>query len=101
MSRIVSRIDRLKSYAKMEGPKGAGRDIENIEYWQRRASQNSDGDQHRARSGPIRLPDTDVTVRDTAAKPYNARHINARMVAKADKSDLVSTFMPGVRRTTV
>ncbi len=97
---IVSRVDRLKSYAKMEGPAGAGRDQSNIDYWSRRAEANSQL-APRASDGPIKLPKTNVTTRDTSGKRYNAGPINARMVAKQDENFAGSSpYMKGVRRTT-
>jgi len=95
----MTRIDRLKSYQKMEGPKGAGRDMANIDYWSNRAETNSEL-APRASDGPMRLPSTRVSVRDTEMGPKVSRSVNARMAAKADKNDVGSTFMPNVRRTT-
>ena len=97
---LVSRADRLKSYARMEGPAGAGRDIENVRYWQGRAESNSQL-APRALDGPIRLPSTKVNVRDTAMSALVSRKVDARMAAKGDLNMVGnSPFMRGVRRTT-
>ena len=72
----MSRQDRLKEYAAEKGPKGAGRDQKNLDYWSDRASKNS---YHG--SGDKGASDTGV-----------------RAEAKADKNDAGSSFMRGVRR---
>jgi len=71
----VSRETRIKSYARMEGPKGAGRDESNLKFWADRASANSDGDQHRASDGPMKLPSTTMNQRDSGMKPFEPRKV--------------------------
>jgi hypothetical protein len=96
----MSRIDRLKEYAKQIGPKGAGRDQSNLDYWARRPERNSEL-APRARSGEIKLPDTNKPeMRDSDARPYNARHVSARMIAK-DYLNVIgdSPYLRNVRRT--
>ncbi len=97
----MSRIERLKDYANPVSRanwRGAGRDKANIERWQERATENSDGHKHRAKSGAMTLPDTgEVRLHDTSE-----RHIPAdpRARAKSDPNFVGSSkYMPGVRRS--
>lgn len=77
MSRL--RLDRLKEYADPQCcPHGAGRDQKNLDYWADRAKANS-------YDGPGNA---------------GAKDSGARASAKADKNDVGSTFMPGLRRNT-
>jgi hypothetical protein len=91
---------------------GPGRDQKNIDYWSRRASENS---QIAPRAkGPVgggppgtwgedapALPSTTVTVRDSSMKPREPRKINQAMRGE-DPAELNHTgtgnFMPNVRR---
>jgi hypothetical protein len=75
----MSRQDRVKEYANPQhGPHGAGRDQKNLDYWADCAKANS-------YNGPGNS---------------GAKDSGARATAKADKNDVGSTFMPGVRRNT-
>jgi hypothetical protein len=105
------RQDRLNSYAKMSGPCGASRDQRDLEYWSKRASANSEiapRSGSRASNGavtkdldPPRLHSTgkEVSIRDTASKPYRSTKVDAHMVAKNDPNFSGSSgYMRGVRR---
>jgi hypothetical protein len=98
----MSRLSRLKEYANpMKGPHGSGRDEKNIAYWSNRASENSDGADHRGYDGPMKLPSTGkrTELRDTATAPREARKADARMVAKADTNTTGdSPYLRGIRR---
>ena len=90
---------RLKGYADpTRGPHGAGRDQENLRYWQDRAKENSEL-APRASDGPMRLPSTKVNARDSEMKPFRSRNVdNAMKEAKADLNDVGSSYMRGIRR---
>jgi hypothetical protein len=99
----MSRIERLKEYADpLRGPHGAGRDKENIRYWQNRAETNSDGADHRA-TGTQRAQAHSTgkrpVDRPTSMAPREARKADARMVAKDDLNFVGdSSYMAGIRR---
>ena len=99
------RIERLKEYAnptRSGNWQGAGRDQANIDRWSRRAEISSDGDQHRASAGPMKLPPTGrrIETRDTAMRPKVSRSVDAMMkAAKADVNHFGSSYMKGVRRS--
>lgn len=93
MARDVMREDRLKHV--LDGPSGASRDPANLKYWSDRAEANSKI-APRARSGEMRLPDTD----SGSGVPWKNSHKgDMRATAKADKNDVGASFMPGTRRT--
>ena len=107
----MSRLERLKEYAKptrRENWQGAGRDEANISRWSERATENSDGADHRA-TGTERAEAHStgkrVDLRSTKSAPRadaatDARMVDdARAVAKADTNfvgDL--SYMRGIRR---
>lgn len=69
---------------------GAGRDQQNLDFWSRRASRNSDGDQHRAKGsdGRLTLPDTGKAhLHDTAEKPAPDLSVEAAMISGTNYSD--------------
>jgi hypothetical protein len=91
------RQSRVEDYAKMKGPKGAGRTEKNLDYWSDRASKNSKV-APRASDGQMKLPSTKVNVRDSSMKPYVSR--DTRAMAKADQNhDLEAAYMRNVRRS--
>jgi hypothetical protein len=94
----MSRIDRLKEYAKMAGPKGAGRDMANIDYSDR-AEANS---QLAPRAGDkMKLQKTGkkVELRDTSMAPKTSRKVdNVMKAAKDDVNHVGSSFMKSIRR---
>lgn len=93
MAHDVMREDRLKHV--LDGPSGASRDPANLKHWSDRAEGNSKL-APRARSGEMRLPDTDAP----SGTPWKQSHKgDMRATAKADKNDLGSSHMPGVRRS--
>ena len=97
----MSRMDRLNELAKHKNfQPGPGRDEKNLAYWSARATENSDGADHRASDGPMVLPSTKQTVRDTAMRPKVARKVDAAMAGKGDHNNVGSKgdYMPGVRR---
>jgi hypothetical protein len=97
----MSRQDRLKEYAKplrSENWQGAGRDQENIDRWSARASDNSQI-APRASDGPMKLPSTKVTMRDTSMKPYRSQGEAMRKEALADTNIAGdSPFLRSVKR---
>jgi hypothetical protein len=95
MKNIVTRESRIT--AVMRGPKGAGRDEKNLDYWSNRANKNSEI-APRASDGPMRLPSTTVRTRDSNMKPFISR--NARAVAKDDLNHdpSGSPFIKSIRR---
>jgi hypothetical protein len=98
----------------MEGPKGASRDLRNLDYWSARASENSNI-WHRAKSGPVELTDTTgmglpdgakkvpsgFTPNDGGgAKPCRDEGEKMRKKALRDLNHTgESDYMPGVRRS--
>lgn len=96
----MSRQDRLKEYSKplrAGNWQGAGRDQANIDRWSERATENSQC-APRASDGPMKLPSTKVTTRDTNMKPYRSQADSMVKEALADKNDVGSPFMRDVRR---
>ena len=100
----MSRIDRLKEYAKparKENWSGASRDMANIDRWSDRAHDESDAVEHRAstRKTP-KLQDTGTARVHSSSKP--PRHdpaVDARMVAKRDTNTAGLTgYARGIRR---
>ncbi len=80
----MSRIERLKEYVRPgSGWNGASRDQRNLDRWSQRASRNSDGDQHRAKSGGrIDLASTGrADLVDTGAPPRHDARVDNVMVA--------------------
>jgi hypothetical protein len=100
----MSRIERLKEYARPLRPEnwqGAGRDQANIDRWSARASENSDGADHRGSDGEMKLPSTGrrQESRPTEMGPLVPRKINSVMVdAKSDLNHEGSDYMKSVRR---
>jgi hypothetical protein len=106
----MSRIDRLREYAKDKGPSGASRDRANLDHYANRASENS---QTAARAtgkvstngkptpglDPPRVPSTgEVKLRDTSMQPKVSRG-DARQTAKSDLNFVGSgSYLPKVRR---
>jgi hypothetical protein len=91
---------RVKGYADpTRGPHGAGRDQENLRYWQDRATENSEIGP-RASDGEMHLPSTKMGTRDTGMQPYRSRSVDN--VMKEAKADLDVTgdspYMRGIRR---
>jgi hypothetical protein len=96
----VSRQDRLKKeYSKpLSGWQGAGRDQANIDRWSDRATENSQL-APRASDGPMKLPSTKVTTRETSMKPYRSQADSMRKEALADTNIAGdSPFLRSVRR---
>lgn len=101
----MSRIQRLREYANpLHGPQGQSRDKDNLNYWSRRATENSDGDAHRGNPGPeVELPATGKRQesRPTEMGPRVPRRINSVMVdAKSDLNHEGSGYLKDIRRTT-
>jgi hypothetical protein len=108
------RQDRLNDYEAMRGPSGFSRSKEDLDYWAKRASENSEiaprATGTRSNNGSREphgdLPDLHSTgkkmeLRDTESRPLARHSKDARMVAKADKNFAgSSTYMKGIRRTT-
>jgi hypothetical protein len=98
----MSRQDRLKQYSdpvRPENWRGAGRDIENINRWSDRATENSitpkNVDKFRAKGGEMDLPSTG----EIRVKPTTGRGGDQREEAKADKNFVGDgTYYPKVRR---
>jgi hypothetical protein len=101
---MASFEDRLKGYSRPENSKnwhGCSRDQEYLDRWSARASTNSGSYKHRAADGPIDLPSTNVTVRDTAMRPFVKRSAEAVIkAARADLDHVGGTHLPNVRRNT-
>jgi hypothetical protein len=97
----MGRLERLKEYAnprRRENWDGESCDKANLDRWSERAIENSKL-APRARGGEIKLPDTDVSLHNTAAKPRRDKDVDKRAVAKADtNADDGSSFMRGIRR---
>ncbi|EHR03223.1 hypothetical protein [Bradyrhizobium sp. WSM471] len=96
----MSRQSRVESYQRMDGPKGAGRDEKNLDYWVDRATENSKI-ASRGSDGPMKLPSTKATVRETTMRPMEARKIDKLMKGE-EPGDLNHTgsgpFMRSIRR---
>jgi len=94
----MSRLERLKEYARQAGPAGEAYSKENLNYWSDRATSNSKI-APRAKGGEMNLPSTGkrMATRDTDMKPYRARG-DARAEAKADLNEVGSSYMRGIRR---
>jgi hypothetical protein len=97
----MGRRERLKEYANPVAKRnwvGESCDKANLDRWSERATENSKR-APRARGGEIKLPDTDVSLHDTAAKPRRDKDVDKRAVARADtNTDDGSSFMRGIRR---
>jgi hypothetical protein len=105
-------LERLRSYKRMDGPRGESHNLRNLDYWSARASENSNM-WHRAKSGPVELTDTTGMGVPDGAKKIPARFTGndgskpywpnegekMRKAALRDVNDVGSTFMPGVRRS--
>jgi hypothetical protein len=91
----MSRQDFLKNV--MKGPAGESTQ-KNIDFWSNRATANSQCAPH-ASDGPMKLPSTKVTSRDTNMRPYKSQADSMVKEALAD-IDIVgsSPFMRSVRR---
>jgi hypothetical protein len=92
----MSRQTFLKNV--MKGPKGESSSQENLDFWSNRATANSKCAPH-ASDGPMKLPSTKVSNRDTSMKPYKSQADSMVKEALAD-IDIVGSkpFMPKVRR---
>jgi hypothetical protein len=94
------RDKRLRDYANPNASEWRGQStVKNIDRWAKRAEKESDGDKHRAKSGPVELPPTgEMSVHSThrtghmVGDPYDA----ARKVRNHEGSD----FMASVKRIT-
>jgi hypothetical protein len=97
MSRI--RIDRCEEYAgKPKGLQGAGRSEANLKGWSERATENSEI-APRASDGPMKLPSTTVTVRDSSMKPKVARKVNTAMAGRDDLNHVgTGGYLKNIRR---
>ena len=95
----MSRMDRLRQYQDpTAGPQGASRDARNLAQWSKRAEQNSQI-APRASDGPMRLPSTNVSTRDTSMGPKVSRSVDAHMRGKSDENHVdEADYLPGVRR---
>jgi hypothetical protein len=95
----MSRLDRLKEYSNpRHGPQGAGRDHKNLDYWSGRAEANSEI-APRASDGPMHLPSTKMSLRDTEMGPKVSRKVDARARAMADTNvSGGSAYLRGIRR---
>jgi hypothetical protein len=88
---MSTRTERLREYAKPLRPEnwqGNSRDQKNIDRWSARASANSISDDNPPTKPGMVEP----------SKPGQGDDF--RRKGKADKNDVGSTFMPGVRRQT-
>jgi hypothetical protein len=98
----MSRIDRLREYARPASPKnwcGASRDEKYIDRWSERAHQESDGYKHRASDGPMELPDTGkMKLRETSMRPLVRDADRVERDARADLNHVGSLYMRYVRR---
>jgi hypothetical protein len=99
----MSRIDRLKEYAKPTREanwNGAGRDQANIDRWSERATDNSKL-APRATNHEIKLPDTDAKqqLNDTKSSPRTHAEIDERMRGRNDLNHEGSEYLKSIRRT--
>jgi hypothetical protein len=100
----MSRIDRLKEYAKPLSPQnwqGCSRDQSYIDRWSRRAETLSDGAEHRASDGKMKLQNTGkrVSLRDTSMQPKVSRKADAAMKAgRDDVNHYGSSYLKSIRR---
>ena len=92
---MASRLERLRSYKKMEGPKGESHDMRNLDYWSARASENSNM-WHRAKGGEVKLPSTGG---QWDAPPYRSEGEAMRKTALRDLNHLGSDYEKNVRRS--
>ena len=104
---------RLREYADpMCGPHGASSGKSNLDYWSKRASENSDGHKHRAsgkenpsatekETDPPRLPpDREMKDRDSSMRPFVKRSVDAILKeARSDPDHYGSDFMKSTRRS--
>ena len=99
----MSRLDRLKEYAKPTREanwQGAGRDQANIDRWSQRATEESKI-APRASGGEMKLPSTGrkVETRDTAMSPRTSRKVDAAMRGEGDLNHVGgSDYMNSIRR---
>jgi hypothetical protein len=95
-----SRLDELQNHKNFQP--GPGRDQKNLDWWSSVAASHSDGADHRASDGPMKLPDTgkSMEVRPTEMKAREPRKINAAMRGENDPNHVSAgkSYMPGVRR---
>jgi hypothetical protein len=97
------RLERLKGYSDPvnggDAPHGAASNKSNIDDWIDRATRYSDGADHRAKDGPMKLPSTKMTVRDTAMRPKASRKVdNAMVEGRSDPNHYGSSYLRGIRR---
>ena len=97
----MSRIQRLREYADpTRGPHGSSQDEAHIRYWQNRATENSDGADHRA-TGTERAEAHSTgkkpVDRPTSMAPKESRKVNSAMIDE-DVNHVGSTYMRDVRR---
>jgi hypothetical protein len=95
---VVTRTQRLAEYAAQKGPRGAGRDMRNIDYWVGRAHEHSDSYKHRASgSHTVELPNTGIHNHDTHSWANEGPEMRER--AKRDLNFSGNTsYMRTVRR---
>src|SRR5215475_9104589 len=97
MGNFTKRIDE---YRNPNASKWRGQSTSpNITRWSERAAKNSDGADHRASSGDVKLPSTGETkVHSTHAKAGHTGDFYEK--ARRDLNhDTRNPYMPGVRRT--
>jgi hypothetical protein len=93
----MSREERLKQYADPSHSKWRGQSTqENINRWSARATAETDGHKHRAKSGDASLPP--IGAREPPG--LHSTHKDPRAEAKADRNhvDKLTEYMRGVRR---
>jgi hypothetical protein len=101
----MSRMDRLKEYAKSLRPEnwqGETNDKANIDRWSARATNNSQLAPRATGIDETVMPHStgkSMDTRSTTAAPREARSVDKRMVAKDDMNNVGdSPYLRGVRR---
>jgi hypothetical protein len=99
----MSRIERLREYQNPQhGPHGQSRDKENLNYWSGRASENSDGADHRATGTEVAQAHSTgkkPVDRPTEMSPRTSRKVDAAMAGMNDLNHVGgSDYMKSIRR---
>jgi hypothetical protein len=101
----MSSLERLREYAnprRKENWDGQSSDKANIDRWSRRATENSDGHRHRAKSGEIELPSTGSPPSSFHPRAGSQSGVGkleaAHHQAKVERNHLGSKYMSRVRR---
>jgi hypothetical protein len=101
----MSRMDRLKEYAKPLRPQnwqGETNDMANIDRWSGRATANSHLAPRATGIDETVMPHStgkSMDMRSTTTAPREARNVDKRMVAKDDMNNVGdSPYLRGVRR---